>query len=101
MKNITTEIVEEHKDKDLILALDFYGEHCGPCKRMLPVYEKIDKDLDIVDFYKVDTEFNKDLISEHGIRTIPTVIFLKKGLEVGRIIGVHKEEAILNKLKEM
>jgi thioredoxin len=83
------------------IALDFFGEWCGPCQKMLPIYTKLDKSMDDITFYKVDVDKNRDAAMQFGVRAIPTVVIIENGKEIGRFSGSMTEEAVKEKLQEL
>ncbi|HYX07935.1 MAG TPA: thioredoxin [Bacteroidales bacterium] len=61
-------------DKPCIV--DFYADWCGPCKMTSPILEELSKEYaGKVDFYKVDTDDQRELASVFGIQSIPTFLF--------------------------
>lgn len=59
------------------VVVDFFATWCGPCKQVAPIFEEIASEYkDSVDFYKVDTDQNRDLIRIYGINSIPTFMFI-------------------------
>jgi thioredoxin len=56
--------------------IDFYANWCGPCKTIAPILEELDTEFEDVDFYKVDTEVEKELASTFGIQSIPSILFV-------------------------
>ena len=62
-------------DKPCII--DFYTTWCGPCKRLAPIMEEMSqKYCDLVVFYKVDTEQERELAYAFGINSIPQVLYI-------------------------
>jgi len=58
--------------------IDFYADWCGPCKMLSPILEELATEYgDKVDFIKVDTEAEVELSSVFGIRSIPSILFIK------------------------
>ncbi len=58
-------------------VIDFYTTWCGPCKRLAPIMEEMSqKYCDLVVFYKVDTEQERELAYVFGINSIPQVLYI-------------------------
>lgn len=73
-------------------VIDFYATWCGPCKRVAPIIEKLAQEYNgKVDFYKVDTDENQKLAMILQIRNIPTVFFIKTGMQPERTVGAYDE----------
>ena len=82
--------------------IDFWATWCGPCKRLGPVLEEISKEFEgkaIVG--KCDIEENTDLTDKFGIMSVPTVVFFKDGVEVGRQVGVAAKSVYTDKLNSL
>ena len=99
MKYLTDENFDEEVKADFSV-IDFYADWCGPCQMMGPVFEELSGEMEEVNFLKLDTEKYSELASKFGIRGIPTLVFLKKGKEAGRITGFVPKEAIREKIEE-
>ncbi len=57
-------------------VIDFYADWCGPCKIASPVLDELAKEYkDEIYVYKVNTEVERELAGDFGIRSIPTFIF--------------------------
>lgn len=57
--------------------IDFYADWCGPCKRLSPILEEIQKDYsDKIDVYKIDVDTQQDIASAFGIMSVPTILFI-------------------------
>lgn len=78
----------------------FYGTWCGPCKLLTPIIDDLKNKYDNVKFTDVDVDVNIELTDEFKIRGVPTVLFLKDGEVVERIVGFKQKEVyteLLNK----
>ena len=62
-------------DKPAIV--DFYADWCRPCRMISPIMEELAVEYQgKVNFYKVDTEAEKELAAVFGITSLPTVLFI-------------------------
>ena len=83
-------------------VVDFSATWCGPCKMLAPVLEKISEEMKgKVDFFKADVDKNPNLARQFAIQSIPALIFLKNGEEVGREIGFKPEAAVKSALQRV
>jgi len=84
---------------DLPVLLDLWAAWCGPCRMIAPVIEQLAAELSgraVVG--KLDVDHNPATASRFGVQSIPTLLILKNGREVDRLIGLQSKDAILRKL---
>lgn len=73
---------------DLPLLLDVWADWCGPCKAFAPTFAQAAGELSgRVRLAKLDSEANQALAGQLGIRSIPSLILFKGGVEVARQSG--------------
>jgi thioredoxin 1 len=51
-------------------------------------------------FETIDVDTDHEQASKYGIRSVPTVVFVKDGVEVERLVGVNSKLAYENKINE-
>jgi thioredoxin 1 len=73
--------------------LYFSATWCGPCKNFKPIMEQVSRELP-VQFVDVDT--NPQLVTEYGVRNVPTLIVVKDGQVASKQAGVLTEAQIKN-----
>jgi thioredoxin 1 len=69
-----------------LVMIDFWAEWCGPCRAMAPVLEELASEGRVT-LFKVNVDENPELAARYGIRSIPTILFLKQGTIVDRVVG--------------
>ena len=84
------------------MMLDFWATWCGPCKRIAPIIEALaDEYKDRAVIGKCDVEEDEDLAVRFGVRNVPTVLFLKNGTVVDKVVGASPRTTYEDKLKSL
>jgi thioredoxin 1 len=89
----TIHLTEQTFDETLIatqglLMVDFWAEWCGPCRAIAPVLAEIAEASEgRVTLVKVNVDENPGLAARYDIRSIPTILFVKQGTVVERVVG--------------
>lgn len=91
-------IDELNKVTESATVLYFSAAWCGPCKTLSPQIEQLSgkfQSEEIV-FFKVnaDDEKARDLLGIYNVRSIPTLIFIKAGKEMNRLVGASSISVI-------
>lgn len=81
--------------------LKFYASWCAPCKALTKTIEDLGLDkADDIEYQSVNIEEDYDLADKYHITTIPTLIFVKDGEEVIRLIGNIKRSKLEEALED-
>lgn len=84
-----------------LTLVDFWAEWCGPCRAMGPVIENLSKEYQgKVNIGKLDVDSNPNVTHRYGITSIPTLLFIKNGKVVCKLVGVNPKSKIEKKIKE-
>ncbi|MEZ4907710.1 MAG: thioredoxin [Saprospiraceae bacterium] len=92
---------EEILDFEGVAVVDFWAVWCGPCKMIGPIIEELGKEFPEIKVGKLDVDVNPDVSIEYGIRSIPTVLFLKNGEVVDRHVGTAPKTFFFDKVKSL
>ena len=99
---ITSENFENLKNGAEPLVVDFWATWCGPCRMVSPIISKMAEKYDgQIIVGKCDVEDNEELAAEFGIRNIPTILFIKNGEVVDKIVGAQSEAKFDEKFQSL
>lgn len=95
IKVLSAKTFKHQTSKGLVLV-DFWAAWCAPCKTLVPVLNDIaDNESDLLSVAKINVEQFKQVASKHKIKSLPTLVLFKDGVEVKRILGVKTKKAIM------
>ena len=99
---ITKENFASLKAGNLPLVVDFWATWCGPCRMVAPIIAELAKQYDgKIVVGKCDVEDNEELAAEFGIRNIPTILFIKNGEIVDKLIGAQSKAKFEEKFEAL
>jgi thioredoxin 1 len=91
------DLVKKHS----VALIDFWAPWCGPCRAMAPAIEDLNREYAGRVFVgKLNVDENPQTAECFGVSSIPTMVVMKNGEEVDRIVGcVQKKyiDAVLRK----
>jgi thioredoxin len=71
-----------------VLAIDFTAAWCGPCRVMKPVLAALAAEYaGRARIVAIDTDNEQLLAQSYDVRAMPTLVILRDGREVGRVVG--------------
>lgn len=91
--DFASEVLE--KSRQLPVLVDFWAAWCGPCQMLMPVLARIADDYGgRFHLAKVNTDAERELATQYGIRSLPTVKLFRNGAVVDEFLGVQPESVI-------
>ena len=82
------------------VLVDFWAPWCGPCKMIAPVIEKLAERFEgRLKVCKLNTDESPQTAGKLGIQGIPTLMVMKGGQEVERLVGFRPEPALVEKIE--
>lgn len=98
LKSVDSANHDELLNSSNLIVLKFGADWCGPCKQLAPVLEKLDSEYTNVNFYDVNIDSAQELATKYGVRSVPTVFFIKNGEQLDSFVGTQPESTIKQKL---
>lgn len=75
-------------------VLYFYAEWCNPCKSFSPVFSTVSESFPNIKFTKINVDDYSEIAKAKSIRTVPSIILIKEGVEVSRKAGALSQGAL-------
>lgn len=97
MAEKVVEFTEANFDESVVKAdklsiVDFWAEWCAPCKLIAPAVAELANEYEgQVNIGKLNVDENSKIATQYGIRSIPTLLFIKDGEIVKQVVGVRSK----------
>jgi thioredoxin 1 len=80
--DLTSDQFQQTVTADGIVLVDFWAEWCGPCKSFGPIFEAASEKDPEITFAKIDTEAQHEIAGALEIRSIPTLMIFRDGIQI-------------------
>lgn len=71
----------------MLKILFFTSKYCAPCKKIKPFVEALPMQYPQVEVQIIDIDENKPLANQYSAVFLPTIVWLKNGVEIARQDG--------------
>jgi thioredoxin 1 len=94
-----TNFETEALSQDRIAVVDFWAEWCGPCKMVGPIIDELSTEYgENVKIGKLNVDHNPSVSMKYGVRSIPTILFIKNGQVVDKQVGAASKTVLKQKI---
>ena len=103
----TVHLTEATFDEALVasegpMLVDFWAPWCGPCRAIAPVLDEIARErAGTATIAKVNVDEQPALAGRFGVRSIPTLLFVKDGKVVETLVGAVPKSVMLERLDSL
>jgi len=86
----------------MLKIIRFTSSWCQPCKALAPILDQLQLENPNISFETIDVDQNKEITSNYRVTSVPTIVFVKNGIEATRFTGVKSKtviQSLINQLK--
>jgi thioredoxin len=86
-----------------IAVVDLWADWCGPCKQLAPAFAEVADTWNGPEatFAKVDVDASPGLVTAFAVMSIPTIVVLRDGEVIGRLVGSRPAQRLREELHEI
>jgi thioredoxin 1 len=81
-------------------VLYFTADWCNPCKKVKPIVEELNREQIIAKFFMIDADIENEMVSDFGVKSVPTFVLIRDNKEVSRTTGAKTKEELLSFINE-
>ena len=97
------EITKENFEQEVMkstkpVLIDFWASWCGPCRMIGPIVEEVANEVTHAKVGKVNVDDQPELAQQFGISNIPTLVVMKDGKIVNKVVGGRPKAELVEML---
>ena len=93
---------KEVLESDKVALVDFWAPWCGPCKMVAPELEAVASEYeDKAIVAKINVDEQQQLASQYDVMSIPTLLILKDGQEIERLVGYRPRKDLMDAIDKI
>lgn len=97
-----TNFQETALSQGTVSVIDFWAEWCGPCRLVGPIIDELSGEYqDKVRIGKLNVDHNPQVSMQFGVRSIPTILFIKDGKVVDKQVGTTTKANLKQKIEAL
>ncbi len=82
-----------------VAMVDFWATWCPPCRALTPTIDALASEYQgRVAVGKVNVDQERGIAGTYGVQSIPTIVFLRDGEEVARVVGLRSRDELARTL---
>ena len=96
------DVFKQELQNNEYVVIKFAASWCGPCKQIAPVLEELaDTYQDSLKYIPLDVEESYDIATEYKVRNVPTILFLKQGEVMDKVVGSTSRVTLVEKIETL
>ena len=100
--NSASEFNDNVLNSDKPVLVDFWAPWCGPCKMVAPELEAVAEEYeDKAVVVKINVDEQQQLASQYDVMSIPTLLIVKDGKEVNRLVGYRPRKDLMDAIDKI